>query len=319
VSAATDERWRRPLGGTGITVSAVCAGGAPLGSMPENFGYEVAESDAIELVEAILNSPIRFLDTSNGYSNGRSEERIGKGIAAYGGLPNDFIVATKVDAKNKDYSGSRVRASVRESKERLGLDTLPLVYLHDPEFHDFASMTAPGGAIETLFALRDEGEIGHVGLAGGDVHEMSRYLAQAPFEVVLVHNRWTLVDHSAGELIDQARENGAAVINAAIYGGGILANPRGGSTTYGYRDAAPATLAAIAALADLSEQGDTDLATVALCASLRDERITSTIVGFSKKERLVSILAAANTSFPDEFWQQVDDLLPAPENWLDAH
>jgi len=318
VTAEAGEHWFRPLGDTGITVSAVCAGGAPLGSMPENFGYEVAERDAVELVEAILDSRIRFIDTSNGYSDGRSEERIGKAIAAHGGLPSGFVVATKVDAKGKDYSGSRVRASVQESRERLGLDALPLVYLHDPEFHDFESMVAPGGAVDTLFALREEGEIGHVGLAGGDVHAMSRYLAHAPFEVVLVHNRWTLVDHSAGPLIDQARESGAAVINAAIYGGGILANPRGGGTTYGYRDASPDTLAAIAALADLCDEWQTDLATVALCASLRDDRIASTIIGFSKQERLSSILAGAGTSFPDEFWQRVDDLLPAPENWLDA-
>ena len=129
--------WLRALGGTGLEVSAVCAGGAPLGSMPENFGYEVSESDAIDLVRAVLGSRIRFIDTANGYSEGRSEQRIGAGIAAAGGLPGDFLVATKVDARGRDYSGDRVRESIGESKRRLGLDVLPLVYLHDPEFHDF--------------------------------------------------------------------------------------------------------------------------------------------------------------------------------------
>jgi len=57
---------------------------------------------------------------------------------------------------------------------------------------------------------------------------------------------------------------------------------------------------------------------VALCASLRDDRIASTIIGFSKKERLSGILAGSGMSFPEEFWQRVDDLLPPPENWLDA-
>lgn len=316
--SALNDGWMRQLGATGIMVSAVCAGGGPLGSMPENFGYEVAEADALALVRAILDSPIRLIDTANGYSAGRSEERIGAAIAAYGGLPADVVVATKVDARGSDYSGARVRASVAESKRRLGLDTLPLVYLHDPEFHDFGAMTAPGGAVESLFALRDEGEIGHVGLAGGNVHEMSRYLAEVPFEVVLVHNRWTLVDHSAGELIEQARDAGAAVINAAIYGGGILANPRGGIANYGYQPASRPTLNAIALLAELAERWDTDLATVALAASLRDKRITATIVGFSKRKRLASILASAAITLPDEFWRQVEDLLPAPENWLDA-
>ena len=118
--------WMRPLGSTGLQVSAVCAGGAPLGSMPENFGYEVSYADGVALVGHILDSPIRMLDTANGYSGGESERRIGAGIAAFGGLPADFLVATKVDARNGDYSGERVRASVAESKERLGLDFLAL-------------------------------------------------------------------------------------------------------------------------------------------------------------------------------------------------
>ena len=173
----TSPNWIRPLGSTGLAVSAVCVGGAPLGSMPENFGYEVAYQDAVTLVRTILESPIRWIDTANGYSGGESERRIGDGIAAYGGLPADFLIATKVDAKGKDYSGDRVRASVHESKERLRLPHLPLVYLHDPEYHKFDELSGPGGAVEALQALKADGEIGHVGLAGGNVHEMSRYLA----------------------------------------------------------------------------------------------------------------------------------------------
>ncbi len=84
-------RWQlRDLGVTGLKVSPVTLGGGPLGGMPENFGYDVEEADAIALVEAVLDSHIRTIDTSNGYSGGKSEERIGKAIAAYGGgLPAD--------------------------------------------------------------------------------------------------------------------------------------------------------------------------------------------------------------------------------------
>lgn len=67
--------WHRPLGSTGLEITAVTVGGSPLGSMPAAFGYEVAADDAIELVEAVLDSPIRSLDTSNGYSDGESEPR----------------------------------------------------------------------------------------------------------------------------------------------------------------------------------------------------------------------------------------------------
>lgn len=297
-------------------MSAVCVGGAPLGSMPENFGHEVGYDEAVHLVQLILDSPVRWIDTANGYSGGESERRIGAGIAAYGGLPDDFLIATKVDASGRDYSGPRVRASVAESQERLGLEVLPLVYLHDPEFFSFDKMTEPGGAADTLLSLKDEGIIGHVGLAGGEVHEMARYLALGVFEVVLIHNRWTLVDHSAIELIAQAIDSGLAVINAAIYGGGILANPTG-STNYGYRPAKPETLQAIADMDRLCRQAGTDLATAALQASVKDSRITATIVGLSRPSRLRRIEQSLAAPLSPDVFERLEQLLPPRHSWLD--
>lgn len=310
--------WVRPLGSTGLQVTAVAVGGASLGSTPENVGHEVGYEGGVALVEHVLASPVRVLDTANGYGGGESERRIGAGIARYGGLPADFLVTTKVDARDADYSGDRVRASVAESKQRLGLDTLPLVFLHDPEFHDFDELSAPGGAVATLLRLRDEGEIGHLGLAGGTVQEMARYLALGGFEVLLVHNRWTLVDHSAAELIDQAEEAGVALVNAAIYGGGLLANPRGGSTSYGYRPAHPATLRAVAAMDRLCSEAGTDLATAALQASVRDPRVATTVVGLSRPRRLDGLVSALATDLPDDLFDALADLLPSRDHWLDS-
>ena len=234
--------WLRPLGSTGLTVSAVCAGGSAIAGMPAVFGYDVTRQEAVDLVLRVFDSPLTWIDTSNGYGDGESELRIGQAIREYGGLPDGFLVATKVDARGQDYSGARVRASVAESKERLGLDDLPLVYLHDPEFHDFDSMRE---AVDTLMQLRADGEIGHVGLGRREHRpELRRYLDLGGFEVLLVHNRWSLVDHSAGDLIRRATGDGIAVVNAAIYGGGILANP-GGATKYAYRDAPDAVLEAV--------------------------------------------------------------------------
>lgn len=315
-TTTTSPDWMRPLGGTGLTVSAVCLGGSPIGSMPAVFGRDLSYDDGVALVGAALQSPVRWIDTANGYSDGESERRIGAGIAAAGGLPSDFLVATKVDASGRDYSGDRVRASVAESKQRLGLPALPLVYLHDPEQHDFDVLAAPGGAVQTLMALREEGEIGHVGLAGGDVHEMARYLALGGFEVLLVHNRWTLVDHSAADLLDQAEDLGVAVVNAAIYGGGILAKP-GSSTTYGYRTASTQTLAAIQAMDRAARDAGADLATAALQASVRDPRIGATVVGMSQPSRLDAAVAALDVPLPAELFDHLASLLPARENWLD--
>lgn len=317
MTTTTDRGWIRSLGSTGLQVSAVCAGGAPLGSMPDNFGRDLAYDDGVAMVRAILDSPVRWIDTSNGYSDGESERRIGAGIAQAGGLPGDFWVATKVDARGRDYSGDRVRASVAESKERLGLPFLPLVYLHDPEQHDFDELAAPGGAVQTLMALREEGEIGHVGLAGGDVRVMTRYLALGGFEVLLVHNRWTLVDHSAVELLAQAEELDVAVVNAAVYGGGILARPAGASDRYGYRPASPETLQAIAAMEATCREAGTDLRTAALRASVEDPRVDATVVGMSEPARLTQVATMLAADLPAGLLDELAQLLPAEHNWLD--
>ena len=316
MTAPGSDGWVRPLGSTGLRVTAVTVGGAPLGSMPENFGHEVSYDDGVALAAYVLDSPVRALDTSNGYSGGESERRIGAAIAQRGGLPEDFLVATKVDARGRDYSGARVRASVAESQQRLGLDHLPLVFLHDPEFHDFDELSATGGAVDTLMTLRDEGVIGHVGLAGGTSQEMQRYLALGGFEALLVHNRWTLVDRSATELVAQAEDLGVALVNAAVYGGGLLAKP-GSTTKYGYREASPATLAAVEAMRGVCVEHGTDLATAALQASVRDPRVSTTVVGLSRPARLDALVAALGTELPDALFDALEDLRPPREHWLD--
>ncbi|MGC4941585.1 aldo/keto reductase [Kribbella sp. DT2] len=324
---STDD-WLRPLGSTGLTVSAVCAGGALLASMPEVFGYEVSRDEAVAVIDRVLDGPLRWIDTSNGYGAGESERRIGAAIAARadaasgndgasgsGALPDGFLVATKVDALGNDYSGDRVRASVAESKERLGLEQLPLVYLHDPEFHDFASMR---DAVDTLMKLRAEGEIGHVGLAGGSVRELARYLDLGGFEVLLVHNRWSLVDHSADELIEKARSADLAVVNAAIYGGGILANPQGGLRKYGYRDAPAEMLDAVAEMDKACREYGIDLSTAALQHSVNDPKITGTVVGFSKPARVDQLVAALETEIPAELSARLAELMPDRTHWLEG-
>ena len=316
-SAPGSDSRTRPLGRTGLQVSAVCAGGSPLGSMPGLYGREVTEDEGVATVRALLASPIRTIDTSNGYSDGQSERRIGRALAEAGGCPDDFVVITKVDPRDGDYSGDRVRMSVQESKERLGVDHLPLVHLHDPENFSFEEITRRGGAVDALVALRESGEIGAVGLAGGRVHEMARYLALGVFDVLLVHNRWTLLDRSAGELLRQAQGAGLGLINAAVYGGGLLAGGGVGGM-YGYRPAPQEVLDAADRMRVVCEGHGTDLRTAALQFSLRDARFATTVVGMSRPERVEQTLSAASATLPDELWPQLEALLPPEQTWLDA-
>ncbi|MFP3822298.1 hypothetical protein SB658_26760, partial [Bacillus sp. SIMBA_008] len=76
-----------------------------------------------------------------------------------------------------------------------------------------------------------------IGIAAGPVPLLQRYLDSELFDAVLCHNRYTLVDRSAEAIVANAKDRGMAVFNAAVFGGGILAAPRSGRTTYGYRPA----------------------------------------------------------------------------------
>ena len=312
--------WMRPLGRTGLQVSALCLGGGPLGSMPRLFGEDTPAERGVATVLAALDSPIRFVDTSNGYSDGESERRIGEALRLAGGLPPDVVVETKTDPDGDDYSGDRVRRSVEESMARLGFDRLPMVHLHDPENFAFEDLAAPGGAVDALVGLKEQGVVGAIGLAGGDVHEIARYLALEVFDVLLVHNRWTLVDRSAGALIAEAHRQGMGVLNAAVYGGGILAHQSaaGSPTTYGYRPAPQPVLDAVDAMRAVCARHGTDLPTAALQFSIRDEGFAATVVGMSRPERVAATVASAQATLPDELFDELETLLPSAAHWLDA-
>ncbi len=309
--------WLRPLGTTGLTVSAVCAGGGPLGSMPGNFGYDVPAERAIETVRRVLTGPITFLDTANGYSGGESERRIGAALAQAGGVPDGFVLATKVDRdEGGGYSGARVRRSVEESLERLGLSRVPLLYLHDPEHISFDDAVAAGGPIQELLRIRDEGLAGHLGVAGGPVGLMERYVRTGAFEVLITHNRYTLVDRSADALLDAAAGQGVAVVNAAAHGGGILAKGSAATTRYAYREAHPEVLASVRGMEEACARYDVPLGAAALQFSLRDERVASTIVGFSRPERVDGCVAQARHPIPDALWPELEKLVPSADRWL---
>jgi D-threo-aldose 1-dehydrogenase len=306
--------WIRPLGSTGLDVSAIGLGGGPLASMPEVLGYEVPSDRAVDLVSTVLDSPIVVIDTSNGYGGGESERRIGEARAAHANAGETLII-TKVDAKDGDYSGDRVRRSVEESAERLGLDFLPFVHLHDPEFFDFAYMA---GAVDALVALKREGVIGSIGVAGGQAPTMQRYVDLGVFDALLIHNRLTLVDRSGEAVMADAKRRGMGVFNAAVFGGGVLADPRGGRTTYAYRPASEQLLAATAALADLADELGVSLPAACLQASLREELVDCTLVGMSRRERVDSTLDAIAQEIPEEFWIRAEQLRPEPRHWIDA-
>jgi D-threo-aldose 1-dehydrogenase len=312
--AATDPSSRRPLGGTGLSVSPICVGCAPLGSMPEEFGYSVSEGRAFQTLKAVFESPLNFLDTAASYGDGESERRIGEVLREIEGLPEECVLATKADRdpQTGDFSGEQMRRSVERSLKLLGLERLQLVYLHDPEYlnepgrEPFEYMMAPEGPVETLMSLKDEGIIEHLGIAGGPIDLMIRFVETGLFEAVITHNRYTLVNRTAEPLLDVAADLGVAALNAAPYGSGILAKGPDAHTRYEYKEAPQEMVEQVREMEGACRELGVPLAAAALQFSLRDPRVVSTIVGISRPERVGQTIELASYAIPDELWEKLD-------------
>ena len=307
------------LGRTGLTVPDICVGTSALGNFPAQYGYEVDEATALNTIRRVLDSPFTFIDTSNEYGGGASEERIGRVFAERGGVPEGVVVATKVDPLpgQRDFSGERVRRSVEESRDRLGIERLPLVYLHDPEKLTFQEGVAPGGPLEALISLRDEGVIEHLGVAGGPIDLEIQYLQTGAFDVVITHNRFTLVEQTALPLLDEAERSGVAVVNAAPFGGGMLSRGPAAVPRYCYQPVTEQTLRRVERMESICLEHGIPLAAAALQFSVLEPRIASTIVGMSRPERVEQTQQLLDISIPDQLWGALDPLIREGRNGIE--
>ena len=302
----------RALGVTGLRVPALCVGCAPLGDMPETFAYSVAEEQALATYRAVLTGPIRFLDTAAAYGDGTSERRLGLALAERGGLPPDCIIATKADRDlhTGDFSGAQIRRSVERSLRLLGLDRLQLCYLHDPEHTTFEAALATGGPVEALRRCQDEGLIEHIGVAGGPIDLMTRYVETGLFAAAISHNRFTLLNTAADPFWDACQRLGVAALNAAPYGSGLLAKGPSAYPRYAYQDAPGELLDRARRLEAICARHDVPLAAAALQFSLRDPRIASTIIGITRPERIGQTLALAGHPVPEALWPELAAEVP---------
>lgn len=306
-SPSADPLARKPFGQTGLMVPPIAVGCAPLGNMPETFAYGVTEENAVATILAALDSPIPYIDTAALYGDGESERRVGLALRQYGGLPDHVVLQTKQgrDPRTNDYSGETVKRRMERSLELLGLDRIEIVFLHDQEWTTFDEAFAPGGPMDVLQQYRDQGVIGHLGVAGGPIPLQIQYIETGAFDAVIHHNRYTLLNRSAEPLIAAAADRGMAVLNAAPYGSGVLAKGPDAYPRYAYQQASPEMLDRVRQYAAVAERYGVPLAAVALQFSTRDPRITTTIVGMSQPDRISDTVAYLTTPIPDGLWEEI--------------
>jgi D-threo-aldose 1-dehydrogenase len=282
---------RRAIGTTGLSVTPLGFGTAALGGMPDTYGHDVTEDNARATIHAIFDSPVNLIDTSRNYGFGRSEQRIGAIIRERGGLPDEFVLSTKLDRDME--TGRFDAAQVRRS-----------VDLHDPEHaRNLNEITQEAGALETLFRLKEEGLVQATGIAMGRTDILLPLVKDWPFDILLNHNRFNPLNRSAKLVFDHATDVGMAVFNAAPYAGGVLAKGSQNLRRITYQEADDQALAPVRALEALCADYSIAPGSAALQFSMRSSAVTSTVIGVSKPDRIEQTLNWADDDIPDAFWE----------------
>ena len=294
--------------GEKIEVSEICFGTSALGNMPDTYGYEVDPSIAEETILAILNGPSNFIDTSRNYGMGRSEKLIGNVFKSLGGKPNNIILATKIDRDTATNILDRdaTLKSFEQSIKALETEKIDILHLHDPEHcKDLNDITCKGGALDTLFQLKEEGSVTLVGLAMGKVEMMYDLIQEWPFDVMINHNRFTLLNRQADKLFNLAKKKGIKIFNAAPFCGGILAKGTKETNRLVYQEVSEKKLKPVFDLEKICLKYNVPLGAAALQFSMKDPRISSTIVGITKKSRIDQIVEWSNFEISEDAWTEI--------------
>ena len=304
---------KRKIGNTGVEITPIMFGTSGLGSMPDTYGYAVDQERAFATIRAIFDGPVNCLDTSNNYGLGESERRVGAVIRERGGLPEGFAISTKLDRdmETRRFSASRARRSLEESLDRLGVDKVQILHLHDPEHcADPAEIWSKGGPLDELVKIKEEGLADAIGLAMGKVDLMFNILKQGwPFDTMVNHNRYTLLNRSADEMFTWAHDKGIAILNAAPYASGVLAKGADKMPLIAYVPATDEDLEPVRAIEATCAAHGIATGPAALQFSMRDPRIASTIIGVTKPERVAETLDWASAPIPQAAW---DALMALP-------
>jgi len=294
-----------------------------------NLYRAMTDDQAWAVLDAAWEGGIRHFDTAPHYGLGLSERRLGAFLAT---KPRaEFVLSTKVgrrlepapDAAGEldlahdfvvpadhrriwDFSPAGLRRGLEESLDRLGLDAVDVVYLHDPERYDLDR--ALGEGLPALVELRAEGLVRAVGVGSMVNETLARAARSGDADVLMVAGRHTVVDHSAArDVLPACREQGVVVVAAAVFNSGLTAaGPPAADATFDYRPAPPDVLARTRRIADLCERHRVDLPTVALQYPLRAPEVSSVVVGGADPGQVRQNVARMSTEVPEALWRDLE-------------
>ena len=211
------------LGKTGMKVSNLGFGASSLGGV----FHDIREAEGIKAVHTAVDNGINFIDVSPYYGHYKAETVLGKALKE---IERDrYYLSTKVGRYGEngvntwDYSAKRVTASVYESMERLNIDYIDLINVHDVEFADLNQVVEE--TLPALVKLREEGVVKHVGITDLQPENLKWVIEHVPagtIESVLCFCHYSLNDEMILDYLDFFEANNIGVVNASPFSMGLL-------------------------------------------------------------------------------------------------
>ena len=296
----------KELGNTGLKISEIGYGASSLGGVFHSFD----EGRGIDSVFAAIDAGINFIDVSPYYGHYKAETVLGKALKQ---IPRDkYYLSTKVgrygeDGKNTwDYSAERVTRSVYESMERLNIDFIDIINVHDVEFADLNQIV--NETLPALVALKEKGLVGHVGITDLQLENLEWVIEHTPkgtVESVLNFCHYCLNDDKLVDFLDFFEENGVGVISASPFSMGLL-------TERGVPEWHPAPKALVEACVKAAEHCKAKgypIEKLAMQFSIQNDRIASTLFSTTRPENLLKNIEYIKEPADEQLVKEVQEII----------
>lgn len=296
------------VGNTALRVSQLGMGTAPIGNL---YGG-VTDAQAIETVQRSFELGIRYFDTAPLYGSGVSEKRVGEALK---GVPRDqFVLQTKVgrlvqpDGSIRfDYSRDGVLRCLEESLERLQMDRVDILLVHDPDSlkEEEGYRQALDEAFPTLIELREQGVIAALG-AGMNQWQMEwEFAKHSDPNIFLLAGRYTLLEQTSLEFLDYCQKHQISVVLGGVYNSGILVTGPAPDAKYNYRNAPEEILEKARRLKEITDRHGVPLRVAAQHFAKAHPAITGLIIGSVKPGEADDNRAIWDAEIPAQLWADI--------------
>jgi D-threo-aldose 1-dehydrogenase len=320
---------QRTIGRTGLAVTTLGFGGGPLGGMYT----ATSDTTALATIEAAYDGGLRYFDTAPFYGHGLSEHRVGQALRK--AATRDFVLSSKVGRLLRpvqrgavaepsmfvaplpfniefDYSYDGIMRSVEDSFQRLGVNEIDILLLHDVNrrWHgdeiDRRFDEVMNGGYRALAELRRTGAIHAFGVGVNDAGILVRFARSGDFDCFMLAARYTLLEQDPlDELLPLCTDMAISILIAAPFASGILATGAKPGATYFYSEAPADIMDKARKIEAVCARHGVPLPAAALQFPLGHSAVASVVPGFRSPDEVANNLAHFKQAIPSAFWQEL--------------